>query len=315
MMKVEDIKIKIAIIWLYLLVSFFCHSQTGNHIFSGQEATNFGMVSITLNNICPAATVNLSAALSFTNTPLGTNVTWHTATPASNANRIMNTTAVGEGDYYVAFFDAINNCYSPTQLVKVIIQMPTPPFVVGQSLPVCGSGIANLSASGCVGEVRWYANNTTTTILSAGNNFTTPTLSESTVYYVSCYNNFCESIRNITVVELKNLPLASIRGMNPTCLGIVVQDNGTILASQFTDFNTYSINEGTNYDASLATLPNVIPSNGIIVNNLTINSSKNFNIRVFAPNGCYADYQTTLTNTCPSCPVANCPQMFVIKTK
>jgi hypothetical protein len=50
------------------------------------------------------------------NTPVNTTLTWHTATPATDANKI----AAGDlatrpaGTYFAAFFDATNNCYSGT---------------------------------------------------------------------------------------------------------------------------------------------------------------------------------------------------------
>jgi hypothetical protein len=64
-------------------------------------------------NVCPAATVNLTT-ITATNLPASTTLTWHTATPATTANKVATPSAVAAGTYYAAFFDATNNCYSGT---------------------------------------------------------------------------------------------------------------------------------------------------------------------------------------------------------
>ena len=67
----------------------------------------------TITNTCPATTVDLTT-ITASNTPANTTLTWHTATPATDANKI----AAGDlatrpaGTYFAAFFDATNNCYS-----------------------------------------------------------------------------------------------------------------------------------------------------------------------------------------------------------
>ncbi len=48
------------------------------------------------------------------NTPAGTTLTWHTGTPATNGNTVANPSTVNTGVYYAAFYDAVNDCYSPT---------------------------------------------------------------------------------------------------------------------------------------------------------------------------------------------------------
>lgn len=78
---------------------------------------------INLANACPTSTVNLMTAISATNLPSGATVTWHTGTPATTANKITDPTAVStSGNYYMAYFDGTNNCYSETsQAVTVTI--------------------------------------------------------------------------------------------------------------------------------------------------------------------------------------------------
>ncbi len=66
-----------------------------------------------LNNVCPAITVNLNTAVSVSNLPANTVLTWHTSLPATTANKIADPTTVGlAGTYFAAFYDATNDCYS-----------------------------------------------------------------------------------------------------------------------------------------------------------------------------------------------------------
>lgn len=67
----------------------------------------------TINNVCPSTTVDLTT-ITASNLPASTTLTWHTATPATTANKIATPSAVAAGTYYAAFFDATNNCYSGT---------------------------------------------------------------------------------------------------------------------------------------------------------------------------------------------------------
>lgn len=69
----------------------------------------------TFTNTCPSNKVNLNS-FTATNLPANTSLTWHTATPATNSNKLTSAqaSAVVGGTYYAAFFDASNNCYSGT---------------------------------------------------------------------------------------------------------------------------------------------------------------------------------------------------------
>jgi gliding motility-associated-like protein len=83
-------------------------------------------------NSCPSLTANLSNLASTVS--VGTIVTWHTATPASDANRISNSTSVGAGTYYAVLYDTASKCYAmkgyATKKVTVTIN----------NCPVCNSG-------------------------------------------------------------------------------------------------------------------------------------------------------------------------------
>ncbi|TDG34786.1 hypothetical protein EZJ43_16840 [Pedobacter changchengzhani] len=81
---------------------------------------------INVTNSCPITTVNLNTAPEFgspTNQPGSTTRTFHSGPIASDANKLSGTavTAAGAGTYYVAYYDAVGGCYSPTTKVVVTI--------------------------------------------------------------------------------------------------------------------------------------------------------------------------------------------------
>jgi hypothetical protein len=68
------------------------------------------LVKDTTVNACPTLTANLTILANSTSNGIIT--TWHSATPASDANRIINPTTVGAGTYYAVLYDSINKCYA-----------------------------------------------------------------------------------------------------------------------------------------------------------------------------------------------------------
>jgi hypothetical protein len=79
---------------------------------------------ICISNICPSQTVNLNDAYSIPNLPAGTTVSWHTGTPATDANRMTDQEAQNvsvSGTYYAAINISGAGCYSATIPVNVTI--------------------------------------------------------------------------------------------------------------------------------------------------------------------------------------------------
>lgn len=101
-------------------------------------------------NICPATTVDLTS-ITASNLPASSTLTWHTATPATTANKIATPSAVAAGTYYAAFFDATNNCYSGTSgsattAVTATVASCSTPVTVGT--PAVITGITGTTVTG-----------------------------------------------------------------------------------------------------------------------------------------------------------------------
>lgn len=81
------------------------------------DVTNFTNNTYTIP--CGSTTADLST-LSASNQPAGTSLTVHSGTPATNANKVDPATAVAPGTYHISFYDATNDCYSPTTQITVV---------------------------------------------------------------------------------------------------------------------------------------------------------------------------------------------------
>lgn len=69
--------------------------------------------------VCPAFTYNLNS-INTSNLPSGADLSWHTATPATSANVFSgNLAQAPAGTYYLAYYDANEDCYSSTTEVVV----------------------------------------------------------------------------------------------------------------------------------------------------------------------------------------------------
>ncbi|SFB20339.1 Por secretion system C-terminal sorting domain-containing protein [Flavobacterium swingsii] len=77
--------------------------------------------SSTLSNVCPATTVNLTNITASNLISCNSILTWHTATPATSANTVLDLTAVPVGTYYASFYNQSINCYSATTPLVVAI--------------------------------------------------------------------------------------------------------------------------------------------------------------------------------------------------
>ncbi len=69
------------------------------------------LTATTKTNTCPATKSDLTT-ITATNQPANTTLTFHSATPATTANKLATSNAVSAGTYYAAFYDAANLCYS-----------------------------------------------------------------------------------------------------------------------------------------------------------------------------------------------------------
>ncbi|TDO97721.1 T9SS type B sorting domain-containing protein [Flavobacterium sp. 245] len=141
---------------------------------------------LTPNPICDSGSFTINATAT-----AGATISWYTqatggtaiATGSSYTTPIINITTT----YYV---DA--GCETNRKSITAVInKTPTTPTVASSNVSRCGPGSVTLQASSDVGLINWYTSSTGGTSIFTGNNFNTPTITSSAIYYAEASNNGC----------------------------------------------------------------------------------------------------------------------------
>ncbi len=240
-------------------------SQTVN----GCESTRTP-VSVIVNSTNTPTAASVQSFCASTNptianlTATGSNIKWYSA--ATGGSALATTTAISTGTYYVS--QTINGCESTRTVVYADIRTNNVPTVSAQSFcSVSNPTIASLIAYGI--DIKWYSAATGGTALA-----TTTAISTAT-YYVSQYDNGCESVRipvSVTVSTTPSAPIASAQSIcsiaNPTIANLTATGtaikwyydsvNGTPLATTTTiSSGLYYVSQTVNGCESARTLVNV----------------------------------------------------------
>lgn len=120
------------------------------------------------------------------------------------------------------------------------ITIPNITSSVGQSR--CGDGSVTLTASASVGNIKWYATQTGGTPLASGNSFTTPSLTQTTIYYVDAFEIGCTSgTRTAVTATINQIPIVTVVEPIPVC-----GENSTVLSASTTagTINWYAVETG-----------------------------------------------------------------------
>ena len=124
---------------------------------------------------------------------------------------------------------------------------PSPPITTSGSR--CGPGTVNLSASNCAGTYNWYDVSSGGISLNSTANFTTPSLSITTTYYVDCIVSGCASNRTSVIATINNIPFAPNGVPGERCGTGIVSLSATSCAGTY---NWYLASTGGASQGSLA---------------------------------------------------------------
>ncbi|WP_439132972.1 T9SS type B sorting domain-containing protein [Polaribacter sp.] len=98
----------------------------------------------------------------------------------------------------------LNNCITLPRIPVTITVIQKPQIVSATGDVIC-SGSASLNAQASSGQVYWYESQTSNTPIFIGNTFQTPTLTETTSYFVEANNSSCNaSTRTEVIAEVNN---------------------------------------------------------------------------------------------------------------
>lgn len=126
--------------------------------------------------------------------------------------------------YYVQVTNGF--CTSPrTPVIATINAVPT----VTSTTPAsrCDAGSVTLQASASSGILNWYDAPTLGNLVGTGTNFTTPSISLTTIYYVEATSGTCSSARTAVTATVNVTPTITSTTPNSRC------DSGTVTLSAF----------------------------------------------------------------------------------
>ena len=199
-------------------------------------------VASSLLNICGSGSDTLKAT-----GPAGATFNWYStptggislATGASYVTPVLTANAT----YYVqsSQFGCANSV--PTPVTVDVNAQPSAPTISTPSVTICSGDSATLSATVPAGDtVKWYTLATGGTAVDSGASFTTPALTDTTIYYAAATLNGCSSsTRTSAAVNVNQSPQAVT--VTPAATTISAGQSASFTASSTTagvQFNWYT---------------------------------------------------------------------------
>ncbi|RFS13431.1 PA14 domain-containing protein, partial [Emticicia sp. C21] len=186
--------------------------------FDGNETTlTVPTITVTPSanqNICNGSSATITASASGGSSPY--TYSWSNSLGTGASKTVSPTTTT----VYTVTVTDVNGCTATATTQVTVNSLPPAPTAVNASK--CGAGTVTLGTTGCSGTVTWYASLTATSSLATGSNYTTPSISTTTSYYVTCTVNGCVSASRTTVTATINpVPTASATG-DVICEGSII---------------------------------------------------------------------------------------------
>jgi hypothetical protein len=224
--------------------------------------------------LCSTFSANVSVTGSVLGLPVGTYLVTYNLTGANTATgntATMNVTAAGVGSFTTNAIPlagltnititnlakaTCSNAISTNNTASVTITA-TPSITSTTPGTRIGTGTVPLVAAASAGSVSWYDSATGGTLLMTNTNYTTPSITATTTYYVQATNGSCTSSPRVAVIATINNPEIAVSGN-----GINITDGDTSTStSDYTNLGstnllipitrTYTIN---NLGAAILTL-------------------------------------------------------------
>lgn len=153
--------------------------------------------------------------------------------PVINSDFIANNSTAENsplpGTYYGYYFDATNQCVSPS--LEITLLSNTIPSITATTEDLrCGIGVVNLTAAASINAtINWYSDPTGGSLEAMGANFS-PNLTQTTTYYVEATLNGCLSTlsepRKAVVATVIPQPSAGTIQNNGNASACSIKDNG-----------------------------------------------------------------------------------------
>ena len=172
---------------------------------------------------CGAGTVTLSATLS----DVGA-INWYDAASGGNlagSNNFTTPSLTATTTYYA---EAVANGCSSASRTAVVATIKPIPTITASNVSRCGPGTVALTASSD-GAMSWFAANTGGSALTTGTNFTTPSITTTTPYFLEATLNGCTTPTRTSVSAVVNpIPaLPTISANNTPAAPVLTSSSST----------------------------------------------------------------------------------------
>jgi hypothetical protein len=227
------------------------------------------VISSSNDTICDSGVSNLEVMSDF-----GT-VFWFDAQIAGNELAQGNNFVTPNISSSTAYFYELRNgtcSTSRSQIFATVFSTPTVTNILDAEK--CGEGSLDLSATASMGNLVWYDAATGGNVVNFGNNFSTPNLSITQIYYLKAINGPCQSSTEEIIATIKEQVVITANSATSFCVGEQV-----VLSSSISSNNSWSTTE---------------TSQDIIVTSSGIYSVEN--------NGC-VDEMEVIVNPIPNAPI------------
>ncbi len=158
---------------------------------------------------CGSGTVLLSAVSTGT-------INWYAASTGGSSlasGTSFTTSSISSTTTFYA--DATNGSCTSSSRTAIIATVNTIPTITSTTPGTrCSTGTVSLSAVASAGTVNWYAASTGGSSLAANANYTTPSISATTTYYVDATATGCTSPTRTAVIAMVN-PLPTVATSTP----------------------------------------------------------------------------------------------------
>lgn len=277
--------------------SFFCNSGNTPPALN-TEVTTFFCVDTEGQSI----NQDLNAYTS-SSAPSGTRLVWSRSNDYTrNSEYLTNTLVANEATYYAFFLDEANNCASPVLAVS-LVKNTKPKILATTENVLCSEGIMTLTATATDGSsINWYASEAIDAVplLEDASSFTTPNLTETTIFYVEASLDGCLSDRQAVTATIQTQPVVQTIGTPiPAC---------NIIGGDFS--NSINLDSGLTQAVSGTWTIASDPSNSLVITNSNTVDFENVPIGnytfTFTTNTAVApcfDTSATLTVTVSECSI------------
>lgn len=237
--------------------------RSGGNGGDGQVIVSWTCPIYSLNGVtiatpqCSTYSANVTITGSVTGLPVGNYTATYNVSGANTSTgntTTINVTTAGTGSFSTVVLPnsgnttititnlATSSCSNGLLLFNsATVNVAATPSITGTTPGSrTGTGTVLLSATASAGTISWFDTDTGGTALVTGNNFTTPSISESTNYFVQVTNGSCTSNQRVAVLATINNPEIAVSGNGFN----ITDDSVTPSTSNFTDLGSTNLSLG-----------------------------------------------------------------------